>query len=85
MVKVAVIGAGVVGLSSALNIRRMVLDSHVTIIADQFHDLESHSNVGIAKPSMELLGGLSEMTIKSVLPVNVLIMCNFNAKYIACK
>ena len=36
MVKVAVLGAGIAGLSSAINVQRQMPEAEVTVIADKF-------------------------------------------------
>jgi glycine/D-amino acid oxidase-like deaminating enzyme len=36
MVNIAVLGAGVVGLSTAINIKRNIAHANVTVIADKF-------------------------------------------------
>ena len=52
MVKIAVIGAGVVGLSTATRIQQCLPNAEVTIIADKFtKDTTSHGAGGIFLPT----------------------------------
>ena len=52
MVTIAVIGAGVVGLSTAINIQQRLPDADVTIIAETFtSDTTSHGAGGIFLPT----------------------------------
>ena len=51
MVKIAVLGAGVVGLSSATRLQQCLPNADVTIIADKFtKDTTSHGAGGIFLP-----------------------------------
>ena len=51
MTKVAVLGAGVVGLSTALNIKESIPNCDVTVIADKFNqDTTSDGAAGIFTP-----------------------------------
>ena len=52
MVRIAVIGAGVVGLSTALNVQQRLPDADITIIADRFTtETTSHGAGGIFLPT----------------------------------
>ncbi|KAL4237495.1 hypothetical protein ACF0H5_002210 [Mactra antiquata] len=58
MAKVAVIGAGAVGLSTALNTQQILPHASVTIIADRFtRDTTSHGAGGLFLPSIDHLHG----------------------------
>ena len=51
MVRIAVIGAGAVGLSTATRVQQLLPDADVTIIADKFtKDTTSHGAGGIFLP-----------------------------------
>ncbi|CAL1527638.1 unnamed protein product [Lymnaea stagnalis] len=53
MAKVGVVGAGVLGLSSALNIQKMIPNAKITIVADKFDkDTTSHGAGGYFRPYM---------------------------------
>lgn len=61
MTNIAVLGAGVVGLSTAINIKRALPHVCVTIIADKFGtETTSHGAGGIFKPTAKLLPGVPE-------------------------
>ncbi|XP_059176387.1 D-aspartate oxidase-like [Physella acuta] len=54
MVKIAVIGAGVMGLSTAVNLQKLIPDAKVTIIADKFGtDTTSTGAGGYFRPNMD--------------------------------
>lgn len=54
MYDIVVIGAGVVGLSTAVNIQNLLPDRRVTVIADKFtKDTTSDGAAGIFRPSIE--------------------------------
>ncbi|WAR12210.1 OXDD-like protein [Mya arenaria] len=54
MYDIAVIGAGVVGLSTAVNIQEVLPGRHVTVIADRFTTgTTSHGAAGIIRPTLE--------------------------------
>ena len=51
MVRIALIGAGVVGLSTATRVQQLLSNADVTIIADKFtKDTTSHGAGGIFLP-----------------------------------
>ncbi|XP_063424908.1 D-aspartate oxidase-like isoform X2 [Mytilus trossulus] len=61
MTNIAVLGAGAVGLSTAINIKRALPHVCVTIIADKFGtETTSHGAGGIFKPTAKLLPGVPE-------------------------
>ncbi|KAK7475015.1 hypothetical protein BaRGS_00033762 [Batillaria attramentaria] len=65
MVRIAVIGAGIVGLTTAVNVQKMVPDARVTIFADKFgNDTTSSGAGGIYRPTGQLIKGVSEETLK---------------------
>ena len=67
MVEVGVIGAGVIGLSTALNLQRELPGCSVTVMADRFEtDTTSDGAAGIVRPSAELLDGLDVRTSRYV-------------------
>lgn len=54
MVRIAVIGAGVIGLSTAVNIQRLIPNAKVTIIADKFGtETTSNGAGGYFRPNMD--------------------------------
>ncbi len=58
--EVAVVGAGVVGLSTAVNIQQRLVGSHVTIIAEKFGDDTTSSGVGgHFRPNINHMKGVS--------------------------
>ena len=57
--RIAVVGAGVVGLSTAVQIQQLQLSASVTLIADRFFaDTTSHGAAGIFRPSADKLPGV---------------------------
>lgn len=65
MACIGVIGAGAVGLSSAINIQRLMPDAKVTIIADQFgSDTTSSGAGGLFRPYLSNFPGLDEEMVK---------------------
>ncbi|XP_045193020.2 D-aspartate oxidase-like isoform X1 [Mercenaria mercenaria] len=64
MPKIAVIGAGVVGLSTAINIQKRQPSAKVTIIADRFDkQTTSHGAGGLFRPNVEHLLGVNPDTV----------------------
>ena len=61
-INIAVIGAGVVGLSTAVNLQNHLgNECHVTVIADKFfEETTSYGAAGIFKPTMVKIPGVSE-------------------------
>ena len=54
MYDIAVLGAGVVGLSTAVCLQEALPDRHVTVVADRFtRDTTSDGAAGIVRPTME--------------------------------
>lgn len=54
MYDIVVLGAGVVGLSTAVNIQQRLPDRHVTLIADKLtHETTSDGAAGIFRPTIE--------------------------------
>ncbi|CAG5122580.1 unnamed protein product, partial [Candidula unifasciata] len=65
MVRVGVIGAGAVGLSSAVNIQKLIPHAKVTIIADKFgKDTTSNGAGGIFRPYLSHFSGLDEGIVR---------------------
>ncbi|XP_060062704.1 D-aspartate oxidase-like [Ylistrum balloti] len=63
--KIAVIGAGVVGLSTAVNIQALIPGCDVTIIADKFEaDTTSIGAGGIFRPTEKAIPGVPADTIR---------------------
>lgn len=61
----AVVGAGVVGLSTALNIQQRLPIAHVTLIADKFtKDTTSHGAGGLFRPNVDHVHGVDPDTIR---------------------
>lgn len=55
-VNIAVVGAGVIGLSTAINVQRAIPNAHVTVIADKFYeDTTSYGSGGMFIPSIQAL------------------------------
>ena len=55
MYDIVVIGAGIVGLSTAVNIQRQIPGSRVTIVADRFlHETTSDGAAGIFRVTLDL-------------------------------
>ena len=61
MSRIAVIGAGIIGLSTAVNLQAALPSAHVTIIADKFgRDTTSDGAAGSFRPQIEHLPGVSQ-------------------------
>ncbi|XP_063422409.1 D-aspartate oxidase-like [Mytilus trossulus] len=59
MANVAVLGAGVVGLSTAINIKKLLPSARVTVIADRFNsETTSYGAGGLFRPTMKHTPGL---------------------------
>jgi glycine/D-amino acid oxidase-like deaminating enzyme len=71
---VAVVGAGVVGLSTAVQIQQMTSNNvAVTIIADKFTtDTTSHGAAGIFRPTLSKTPGVPVTLLRFVLKLNLL-------------
>jgi len=66
--RIAVVGAGVVGLSTAVRIQQLHDHVSVTVIADRFTtETTSHGAAGIFRPSPEKFPGTPMPQLKSVL------------------
>ena len=64
MPKVAVVGAGIIGLSTALNIQKLMPRCSVTIFADKFtSETTSHGAGGLFRPNTEHILGVDPDTI----------------------
>lgn len=64
MPKVAVIGAGIVGLTTAINIQKLMPSCAVTILADKFtSETTSHGAGGLFRPNTEHILGVDPDTI----------------------
>ena len=64
MPTIAVIGAGVVGLTTAINIQKLLPSSSITIIADKFtSETTSHGAGGLFRPNTEHILGVDPDTI----------------------
>lgn len=63
--KIAVVGAGVVGLSTAVQLQVALPDSEVVIIADKFHEnTTSHGAAGIFRPTLTKTPGVPIVLLK---------------------
>ena len=61
MARVVVIGAGVVGLSTAVNIQRQIPACHVTIVAEDIIDGTTSVGAGaIFRPTADYLPGVDK-------------------------
>ncbi|KAK7115477.1 D-aspartate oxidase-like [Littorina saxatilis] len=65
MVRVAIIGAGIVGLTSAVNVQKSIPGAKVTIIADKFDkDTTSAGAGGLYRPTAALVKGVPPETVR---------------------
>lgn len=70
MVRIAVIGAGMVGLATAVNVQKVMPHASITIIADKFgNNTTSAGAGGIFRPSAALIKGVEPEVIKWVLGI----------------
>ena len=61
--KVAVVGAGVVGLTSATMLQEALPEASITIIADKFgQETTSDGAAGIYRPGLQFRGDTEEQT-----------------------
>lgn len=60
--KVAIVGGGIVGLSTALKLKNEFRDSKITIIASSFEDTTSHVAAGIFRVASSFSGPTDEIT-----------------------
>ena len=59
MTSIAVLGAGVVGLSTAINIKKVLSNATVKVIADKFnHETTSYGAGGLFRPTTEHIPGV---------------------------
>ena len=59
MTSIAVLGAGVVGLSTAINIKKVLPNATVKVIADKFnHETTSYGAGGLFRPTTEHIPGV---------------------------
>ena len=64
MPKVVVVGAGVVGLATAINIKKLRPSTEVTVVADKFvKETTSHGAGGLFRPNLEHLLGVDPDTV----------------------
>lgn len=65
MVRIAVLGAGVVGLTTAVNVQKEVPTSKITLISDNFaNDTTSSGSGGLFIPDSPLIKGVSPEAVK---------------------
>ncbi|PVD21198.1 hypothetical protein C0Q70_19366 [Pomacea canaliculata] len=65
MVRIAILGAGIVGLTTAVNVQREIPLASVTIIADKFGtDTTSSGSGGFFRPTTTLVRGVQPETVK---------------------
>ena len=65
--RIAVIGAGAVGLSTAVQIQQLSASLSVTLIADKFtSETTSYGAAGIFRPSVNKFPGMPVSQLKSV-------------------
>ncbi|XP_076448849.1 D-aspartate oxidase-like isoform X2 [Babylonia areolata] len=65
MVRIAVIGAGIVGLTTAVNIQKLLPSAQITIIAEKFDNETTSSGAGgLYRPTAHLVKGVPVDTIK---------------------
>lgn len=63
--KIAVVGAGVCGLTTALELQSEYPNANVSILADKFYkDTTSYVAAGIFRPGTSFSGGTEEITQK---------------------
>lgn len=60
--KIAVVGGGVVGLTTALELQRELRNSSLTVIADSYSNTTSHVAAGIFRVSDSYSGPTEEIT-----------------------
>lgn len=60
--QVAIVGGGIVGLSTALNLQNEFRDSKITIFASSFQDTTSHVAAGIFRVGTSFSGPNDEIT-----------------------
>ena len=66
--RIAVVGAGVVGLSTAVRIQQLHAPVSVTIIADRFTtETTSHGAAGIFRPAPDKFPGVPLAQLRSIL------------------
>jgi len=66
--RIAVVGAGAVGLSTAVQIQQMNAAASVTLIADKFTtETTSHGAAGMFRPSPDKFPGVPRPQLKLVL------------------
>ena len=62
---VGVVGAGIVGLSSAINIQKLIKHAKVTIVADSFGvDTVKEDQTGIFLPVPSRVKGVDPVTVR---------------------
>ena len=67
MARIVVVGAGVIGLSSAINIQNLLPTASVRIVADKFDsETTRHGAGGLFRPNAEHIHGVPAETIKYV-------------------
>lgn len=63
MMKICVVGAGVVGLTTALELRNQFRDIDITILADNFNaETTSDGAAGLSMPYLNFRGPTEEIT-----------------------
>ena len=61
---IGIVGAGVIGLSTALNIQKRLPSARITVYADKFEkDTTSHGAGGLFRPNTDHCIGIDEETI----------------------
>lgn len=69
---IAVVGAGVIGLTTAIELKKELRNSNVTIFADKFTtETTSHVAAGLFRPGTSFCGPTEEIT-RYVLHLNTL-------------
>ena len=60
--KVAIVGGGIVGLTTALNLQNEFRDARITILASSFEDTTSHVAAGLFRVASSFSGPTDEIT-----------------------
>ena len=65
MANIAIIGAGVVGLSCGVNLQKVLPTAKVTVVADKFYkETTSYGAGGLFRPNVQHILGMDPNTIK---------------------
>jgi len=72
---IGVVGAGIVGLSTAINVQARLPHARVTIYADKFGaDTTSHGSGGLFRPNLDHLSGDPETVTYVTVPSSMFLV-----------